>query len=136
MTKKAEMEKLLDEALKQAERLGIEIDPSNPYEVSQPAAIYDDEMRYVKLRANLLHLESSLAAGGAYVAAFDGSAAARGLLLRRHQPSTLADIQASVRNLESKLGFEALPPLDSLRLQASICLSLSLLRECTMAEPY
>lgn len=119
------MQLQLEETLALAKSTGIDVDFSVPYELSQPKAFYDDEMRYVKLRANLLHLESSLAAGGAYVAAFDGTAAGRSLLLRHQQPSTLADIQASIRKLEGKLGLDNMPSLESPRMQASF-ISLSL----------
>ena len=100
-------------------RAGIELDPSAPYEATRACAVFDDEMRYVKLRANLLHLESTLSAGGAYVAAFDGSAAGRSLLLRQQQPSTLTDIKGSLQKLERKLGLVTPPSLDSDTMKAS-----------------
>ena len=110
----------ITEISEMAAKAGIELDPSAPYDATRPSAVFDDEMRYVKLRADLLHLESTLPTGGAYVTAFDGTAAGRSLLLRQQQPSTLADIRSSIQKLEHKLRLTTPLPLDSDSIKASL----------------
>lgn len=106
-----------------ARTAGIELDPAVPFEACESSVECTDGMRYVKLRANLLHLESTLSTAGAYVAAFDGTAAGRTLLLRQQQPSTIQELRNSIARLESKLGYDSSPSLDSDAIQVIQLLS-------------
>lgn len=86
---RAATDKQLQDSIALALREGFEIDSSVPYQPSEPTASYDDAMRYVKLRANLLHLESARSTGGAYIAAAGDTAAGRSLLLGNSSPLPL-----------------------------------------------
>lgn len=109
-----------NEVLSLAQEASIELDLDEPFEVENNVVAYDDFMRYAKLRANLHHLDSMLISGGAFVAAFDGTAAARSVVLRQQSQKTRADLEKAVKKLERKLGLQQPPDFQSPQMQVQL----------------
>ena len=108
------------EILRLAHEAGVVLDPDEPFQVNSHAIAYDDYMRYAKLRANLYHLDSMLISGGAFVAAFDGSAASRSVILRQQSQKTRADLEKALTKLQRKLGLSDPPDFDTPQMQVQI----------------
>lgn len=88
--------------LSDAKELGVELRIGEPLHVSQPAAIFDDEMEYARLVAELDATQSMSAARNPHLAALNG-AIGRDIVARLHSTESRARLEKQLLRHERRL---------------------------------
>ena len=120
--------------LQDANELGVELTIGEPLHVSQPAAIFDDNMEYARLVGELEATESMNTAGNPHLAALNG-AIGRDIIARLHSTENRAKLDRKLLRLERRLGITQrwTPEHPEFKVRRS-CLSMGKVRRARPTE--